>query len=115
MGVEFFVLLLLMLLAMGAWWSMVVFPKQRDFAQRQKFVQELHVGDEIITYGGLIAKVIRIDDNGTLIAEIADGVQVRLLAAAVVQPYDAAEIARNARMGQDLVNETAKQTDKTKS
>lgn len=97
---EFALLAFVMLLALGAWWSLVIFPKQRDFQKRQRFARSLARGDEVITYGGVIGRVIDIDaEQGIAFVEIADGVVIRLITAALMQPYDAEEIARNARMG----------------
>ena len=105
---EFALLAFILLLALGAWWSMVIFPKQRDFQKRQRFARSLVRGDEVITYGGIIGRVIDIDaEQGIAWVEIADGVVIRLITAALMQPYDAEEIARNARMGlEDSSTET---------
>jgi preprotein translocase YajC subunit len=97
---EFVLVGVILLLGMGAYWSMVLFPKQRDFQKRQRYVSTLNAGDEVITYGGIIGKVREVDsDKGIAYVEIADGIVVRLITAALVQPYDAEEIARNARLG----------------
>lgn len=90
----------ILVLLLGGYWALVVFPRQRDFQKRQKMARELAAGDEIITGGGMIGRVLQIEaDKGVAHVEIADGVVVRLLIAAMVQPYDPDEIARNARMG----------------
>ena len=89
MGAEFILLAVLMALGFGAYYSMVLFPRQRDFHKRQKMAQTLAKGDEIITYGGLIGKVIEIDaDMGVAHVEIADGIVVRFVTASIMQPYD---------------------------
>jgi preprotein translocase subunit YajC len=105
---EFALLAFMMLLALGAYWSLVTFPKQRDFQKRQKFARSLAAGDEVITYGGIIGRVVDIDaERGVAHVEIADGVIIQLITAALMQPYDAEEIARNAQMGMEP--ETAQQ------
>jgi preprotein translocase YajC subunit len=97
---EFALLAFVLLLALAAWWSMVTFPKQRDFSKRQQFARSLAAGDEVITYGGIIGKVLEINaETGIAVVEIAEGVPVRMITAALMQPYDAEEIAENARMG----------------
>mgnify|MGYP001078525948 CR=1 FL=1 len=97
---EFALLAFVLLLALGAWWSLVTFPKQRDFQKRQSFARSLAEGDEVITYGGIIGVVRDIDaEQGVAYVEIADGVVIRLITAALMQPYDAEEIAENARRG----------------
>jgi preprotein translocase subunit YajC len=81
-------------------WAMVVFPKQRDFTKRQRYVRALAVGDEVVTYGGIVGRVVSIEvDKGIANVEIADGVVVRLITAALVQPYDPEAFAEAARAG----------------
>ncbi len=97
---EFALLAFVLLLGLGAWWSLVTFPKQRDFQKRQRFARTLAQGDEVITYGGIIGKVIAIDSEmGIAQVEIADGIVIRIITAAIMQPYDPEEIAENARKG----------------
>lgn len=97
---------LVMILALGAYWSLVIFPRQRDFTKRQRYISTLSPGDEMITYGGIIGIVERIDaDAGIAYVEIAPGIQVRMLMAALVRPYDAEEIAENARRAGGEVSE----------
>lgn len=97
---ELLFLTVLMLLGMGAYWAMVLFPRQRDFQKRQQMARSLSAGDEVITFGGIIGKVQSIDaEQGIAHVEIARGVTVRLVTAAMVQRYDPEEIAQNARIG----------------
>lgn len=98
---EFALLALVLLLGLGAYWAMVIFPKQRDFTKRQRYVRSLAEGDEVVTYGGIVGKVLQIEaDKGLAHVEIAPGVIVRILTAALMQPYDPDEFARAAQMGQ---------------
>ena len=97
---EFALLAVLMALGLGAYWSMVVFPRQRSFQKRQRYVRTLSAGDEVVTYGGIVGKVIDIDSaHGVALVEIADGVVIRLITAALMQQYNPDEIAQNAQMG----------------
>lgn len=89
-------------LALGGYWAMVVFPRQRDFQKRQHMARSLSAGDQVITAGGIIGKVQAIDaEQGVAYIEIADGVVIRLVTAAMLQAYDPEELAKNARMGLD--------------
>ena len=95
---EFALLAFVMVLALGAYWAMVIFPKQRDFQKRQRYVQNLNTGDEVVTYGGIIGKIVSIEaDEGIAYVEIASGVTVRMITAALVQPYDREAFAGAAR------------------
>ncbi len=97
---EILFLTVLMLLGMGAYWAMILFPRQRDFQKRQKMARSLSAGDEVITFGGIIGRVQAVDaEQGIAHVEIARGVTVRLVTAAIVQEYNPEEIAENARKG----------------
>ena len=107
---EFVFVFFILAAILGAYWTMVVFPKQREFQVKQKVVRSLHVGDEVVTYGGIIGKIIDIDvDSGISYVEIADGVQIKLLTAALQQVFDAEEIARNAQLGASHSKSTQQQ------
>ena len=97
---EILIVAVVMLLGMGAYWSMVLFPRQRDFQKRQRFVRTLAAGDEVITAGGIIGRVIDLNaDHGVAHVEIADGVVVRMIAASLLSPFDPEELSENARRG----------------
>lgn len=99
---EFVLVFAILALVLGAYWTMVVFPKQRAFKHKQKVVRSLHVGDEIVTYGGIVGRIVDMDvDQGVSFIEIADGVTIKLLTAALQQEYEATEIARQANIGID--------------
>ena len=97
---EIILLAVIMALGMGAYWAMVLFPKQRDYSKRQKFVRNLAEGDEVITAGGIIGRVVDLEaDSGVAQVELAPGVVVRMVAASLLTPFDPEELAKNARMG----------------
>ena len=63
-------------------------------------MRALHKGDEVVTYGGIIGRIVEIDaERGTARLEIAEGVTITLLTAALQQVYNPDEIAYNARIG----------------
>jgi len=97
---EFILLAVVLVLGLGAYWSLVIFPRQRDFQKQQKYVSTLNPGDEMITFGGLIGRVISVEpEKGIATIEIAEGVVVRVLVASLMRPYNPAELAENAELG----------------
>jgi len=106
----------ILILGLGAYWSMVIFPRQRDFQKRQRYLSTVSPGDEMITYGGIIAKVREVrPEDGIAYVEIADGVVVRMLLAALVRPYDPNELREAAQraLGTDTAAETASEPQRT--
>ncbi len=97
---EFVLLAVVLILGLGAYWTMVVFPRQREFQKQQKYVSSVNPGDEMVTFGGIIGRVIRIEpEKGIAHIEIADGVVIRVLTASLMRPYDPEELARSAELG----------------
>ena len=69
-------------------WLLVIRPQRRRQLQQLEMQNELHVGDEVITAGGLHAYVRELGDE-VLTVEIAPEIRVRLdrrAVAAVVRP-----------------------------
>jgi preprotein translocase YajC subunit len=76
------------LFALGIY-SFLVLPRQREFKRRQKVVHSLNVGMEVLTYGGIIGTVKRIDaDSGVVYVEVSPGLELRFIAAAIMQEFD---------------------------
>ncbi|MEO8394855.1 MAG: preprotein translocase subunit YajC [Chloroflexota bacterium] len=97
---EFALLGIVLVLGLGAYWSLVIFPRQRDFQKQQKYVSTLNVGDEMVTFGGIIGRVMTVEpEKGIATIEIADGVIIRVLAASLMRPYDPEELALSAELG----------------
>lgn len=95
---EFLLVGFLMILGLGAYWSMVIFPKQRDFSKRQKLVRALSEGDEVITAGGIVGRIVEVrGEEGIAFVEIAPGVRIKVVAASILDAFDPEELARNVR------------------
>jgi preprotein translocase subunit YajC len=72
-----FVLVLLVLV-----WFLLIRPQRRRQVEAQRMIQQLEVGKEIVTAGGLYGTIRAVEDN-ELRVEIADGVEVRIAKRAV--------------------------------
>src|SRR5258706_6340566 len=93
---------LIVILLLAAYWSMVIFPKQRAFKKHNQYVQTLGVGDEVITFGGIIGTITGMDtEAGVAYVRIAEGVEVKMLTAALSRPFDAEDVSLNAQVGID--------------
>ena len=91
----------IIIILLAGYWSLVTFPKQRAYKKHIQYVQTLDVGDEIITFGGLVGTITEIDEEiGLAKLKLAENLEVKILVAALQQPYDPEEIARNIQMAQ---------------
>jgi preprotein translocase subunit YajC len=104
---EFIFVGVTIILGLGAYWAFSLFPRQRDFAKRQIMARSLVEGDEVITAGGIVGKVRKIDSEmGIAYVELAEGLEVRVVTAALLDRFNPEELAKNAQMKPDKINET---------
>lgn len=54
-------------------------PQQKRMRDHQAMIGALRRGDRVVTAGGIIGVVTRIEDDKQLVVEIADGVQVKVV------------------------------------
>jgi preprotein translocase subunit YajC len=68
-----------LILLFGIFYFLIIRPQQQRMKAHQAMVSAVKRGDTIVTAGGLIGKVTKVKDDGELLVEIADNVQVRVL------------------------------------
>ena len=56
-------------------------------------VEALRRGDQVLTQGGIFGKVSKVNDDGVLEVEIADGVKVRVMRSSIAQVMSKTEPA----------------------
>src|SRR5919199_5871110 len=76
--------LLALLVTFLLMWALLIRPQQRRMREHQSVVSSLRTGDEVITAGGIYGRVRSVDDE-SMILEVAPGVELRVLRAAVSQ------------------------------
>ena len=70
-------LILPLLLMFGIFYFLLIRPQQKKAKEHKTMVEALGKGDEIITNGGLLAKITEVDDN-FLTCRISDNVEVKV-------------------------------------
>ena len=60
---------------------LLIRPQQQRVKDHRKMVDAVRRGDTVVTAGGIIGKVSKVKDEGELLVDIADNVQVRVLKA----------------------------------
>ncbi len=65
-------------------------PQQQRVRRQQQLVTSIDIGDEVVTAGGLIGRVVGLTDD-RLQLEVADGVVIELLRLAVSRRLEPAE------------------------
>ncbi len=70
--------LLPFVLIFGIMYFLLIRPQQKKAKEHQAMLGALRRGDQIITAGGILAKVSKVKDDGEIEVEIATGVKVRV-------------------------------------
>jgi len=68
-----------LLMLFGIFYFLLIRPQQQRIKAHQQLVESVKRGDTVVTAGGLIGKVAKVKDDGEIMVEIADNVQVRVL------------------------------------
>ncbi len=70
-------LILPLLLMFGIFYFLLIRPQQKKAKEHKNMVEALGKGDEVITNGGLLAKITDVDEN-FLTCKISDNVEVKI-------------------------------------
>jgi preprotein translocase subunit YajC len=76
--------LLFPLLLVGAVYFLMLRPQQQRVARQRQLINNIEAGDEVVTAGGIIGRVQRLDDERIWL-EVAPGVELTLLRGAIAQ------------------------------
>ena len=68
---------LMMVVFVVIFYFLLIRPQQKKAKEHQALITKLAAGDEIVTTGGLLGKVVEVGDN-FLTLEVADGVRVKV-------------------------------------
>lgn len=60
---------------MAAFFFLFILPQQRKAKEQKKMIEALSKGSEVVTTGGLLGRIVDLDDNFVHL-ELADNVQV---------------------------------------
>ena len=72
---------------------LLIRPQQKKMKEHRAMVEALRRGDQVITSGGIVAKVSKVQDDGMVEVEIADGVRVKVVKHAITTVLNKTEPA----------------------
>ena len=83
-------------LIIGIMYFLMIRPQQKRLKEHRDMVAAIRRGDTIVTSGGIIGKVTKVDEQ-ELQVEIADGVKVKLLRSTISEVRGKGEAAPAAK------------------
>lgn len=85
-----------LILIFAIMYFLLIRPQQKKAKDLRAMVDGLRRGDQVLTQGGIIGKVVKVNDDGILDIEIADGVKVKVLKHTIAQVMNKTEPATSA-------------------
>ena len=68
-----------LVLMAAIFYFLLIRPQQQRMKAHRAMIEAVKRGDTVVTAGGLIGKVTKVKDNGEVMVEIADNVQVSVV------------------------------------
>lgn len=77
-GGDLFVSLMPLVLIFVVFYFLLIRPQQQKMKQHRQMIEALKKGDQVMTAGGIVGRVVRVDPDGMAMVEIAPNVQVKV-------------------------------------
>lgn len=88
--------LTMLLLIFGIMYFFLIRPQQKKMKEHAAMLDALRRGDQIITQGGVIGKVVKVkDDSNEIEVEISKGVNVRVIKSTIATVMNKTEPAKS--------------------
>jgi len=76
-----------LILIFGVFYILLIRPQQKKVKQHKEMLNNLKKGDNIITSGGIIALIMKVNDKKELLVEISDGVTIKIAPGMIADKY----------------------------
>lgn len=83
-----------LILIFAIMYFLLIRPQQKKVKEHAAMVDALRRGDQVVTQGGLIGKVVKVKDENEVEVELAEGVKVRVVQSTIAQVISKTEPAK---------------------
>lgn len=82
-----------LILIFGIMYMLLIRPQQKKMKDLKAMVEAVRRGDQVLTAGGIIGKVVKVGEDNVLDVEIAEGVKVKIAKHTITQVMSKTEPA----------------------
>lgn len=82
-----------LVLIFGIMYFLLIRPQQKKVKEHRAMVEALRRGDQVVTAGGIVGKVVKVGEDGIVEVEIAEGVKVKVVRQTITQVMNKTEPA----------------------
>jgi len=83
-----------LILIFAIMYFLLIRPQQKKVKEHQAMVEALRRGDQVITQGGLIGKVVKVKDDNEIEVELSENVKVRVVKSTIATVMSKTEPAK---------------------
>ena len=76
-----------LILIFGVFYILLIRPQQKKVKQHRELINNLRRGDKIITTGGIIGSINKVNDNKELFVGISENVEIKIAPGMVTDLY----------------------------
>ena len=92
-GAAVFAQFLPIILIFVIFYFLLIRPQQKKMKEHRAMVYALRRGDQVVTSGGIVGKVSKVQEDNMVEVEIADGVKVKVIKHTITQVLNKTEPA----------------------
>jgi preprotein translocase subunit YajC len=81
-------------LMLPIFYFLLIRPQQKKAKEHKAMIDALRRGDQVLTQGGILAKVSKVNEDGSVEVEIAENVKVKILKHTILQVLNKTEPAK---------------------
>ncbi len=64
-------------------WFFFIRPQTKKAKEQANFINQIEKGDKVVTTGGIHGKILKIEDNGSVLVEVDNNVKLRMERSAI--------------------------------
>ena len=83
-----------LILIFGVFYILLIRPQQKKVKLHREMINNLRRGDKIITSGGIIGSINKVNDNKELLVEISENVEIKIAPGMVADLYVSPDIEK---------------------
>ena len=84
-GTDILMSILPLILIFVVFYFLLIRPQQRKQRAQREMLQQVKRGDDIVTTGGMIGTVVKVDRDDNLLVEVAPNVRIKFMRSAVAE------------------------------
>ncbi|MCZ8079760.1 MAG: preprotein translocase subunit YajC [Fuscovulum sp.] len=82
-----------LILIFAIMYFLLIRPQQKKLKEHKAMIEALRRGDQVVTQGGIVGKVTKVQEDGMVEVEIAENVKVKVIKGTIAQVMNKTEPA----------------------